>query len=141
MRKSYLLYTGLGLSILLWVLNSLALERSLYWSLGWYDVMMHFLAGFVLGLAGYWLLFKSGLFFSSFYKPAFMIFVVFVAVFILGVAWEVFEIIFYNFIAQNPFDILDTISDVCFDLAGGAFALLYFFIHIMLISKNEVQLP
>ena len=86
-------------------------------------VMMNFLAGFVLGLTGYWLLFKSGLFFTSLYKPVFMILTLFIAVFILGAAWEVFE---YTNGMTNSHEgyKVDVLNDLTLDSAGTVLAVL-----------------
>ena len=129
------LFKQIGILVFsIFILNYLASKFYLYSAIWYFDMIMHFLGGFWLGLVSLWFSLPKKLSFSFIFKSLLFVFIV-------GVAWEVFEIIFYNFLAQSSFDILDTISDVCFDLAGGAFALLYFFIHIMLISKNDVQLP
>ena len=46
---------------------------------------------------------------------------------IVGVGWEVFEILVNDVLTQNPLDFLDITSDIFFDLAGGILAILYFF--------------
>ena len=61
------------------------------------------------------------------------------AVFIIGIGWEVFEMLVNDVIARNPFNLLDTISDILFDLSGGAAAILYFYKRISFASENEVQ--
>jgi len=47
------------------------------------------------------------------------------AVLAIGIFWELFEIIFTNIIGGLPFNALDTISDVCFDVAGASLGFLY----------------
>lgn len=42
----------------------------------------------------------------------------------VGIAWELFEYVMLNVVAQQPFNITDTLSDICFDLAGGVVGLL-----------------
>ena len=37
---------------------------------------------------------------------------------LIGVAWEAFELVLFVKFAFPPFHILDSLSDVCFDLAG-----------------------
>ena len=122
-RETHILYTAFILATTLAMLHFLAMIHYLYWSLWWYDVMMHFLAGFVLGLTGYWLLFKSGLFFTSLYKPVFMILTLFIAVFILGAAWEVFE---YTNGMTNSHEgyKVDVLNDLTLDSAGTVLAVL-----------------
>ena len=39
---------------------------------------------------------------------------------------ELFEILVNNMTLQVPFNILDTISDLCFDLSGAFVSILYF---------------
>jgi hypothetical protein len=97
---------------------------------------MHFLGGFFVGLVLIWLLsyknFSSELSFN-------LIFKIFLGILLIGIGWEIFEILFNNIIAQNSFNILDTVSDVFFDLAGGTFALLYFLTKTMGVAQNKVQ--
>jgi hypothetical protein len=109
--------------ILLFIANSIAVKLYWYYSIWYFDMPMHFLGGFCVGLAAIW--------FWSYKNEAFhispkLIYEVILVVLIIGVGWEIFEIIFNNIIAQGPFDILDTIHDVIFDLSGGTFAILYF---------------
>ena len=92
-------------------------------------MIMHFLGGFWVGLIYFYIFFPQNISFKLISEI--LIFVLFI-----GVGWEVFEIAVNDVIAQNPFNILDTISDTFFDLSGGAFATLYFFKRIMLQSKD-----
>ena len=92
---------------------------------------MHFLGGFWLGLL-----------FLYFFTPqnisSKLIFKVFFFVFLVGTFWEVFEIFTYSITTLYPFDYLDTISDLCFDLMGGGMAIFYFFGRIMFKTENKV---
>ena len=108
-----------SLIVFFFLINSLANYFYWFYSIWWFDMPMHFLGGFWWGLVFVW-----------FYRveeisPA-SIFGIILSVLFVGVLWEIFEFFFYNFIAQNSFNILDTISDVCLDLAGAFFALMYF---------------
>ena len=85
---------------------------------------MHFLGGFWLGLALIWLFSVKELSFKIIFK-------IILGVFFIGILWELFEISIDKTITQNPFNILDTISDMCFDLAGGALSIIYFFKRIV----------
>jgi hypothetical protein len=64
-------------------------------------------------------------------------------VLILGILWELFEVLTHNYIARDLFNTLDTVSDLFFDLAGGAFAVFYFLFYlskkIMPVVANKVQ--
>jgi hypothetical protein len=79
---------------------------------------MHFLGGFWLGLVFIYLFPLQDLSFKSILKISLFLLLV-------GIGWEVFEIFTKNYITQNPFNALDTISDIFFDLAGGASAIFY----------------
>jgi len=92
---------------------------------------MHFIGGFWIGLATIYFLAPKAISFRS-------ILIILFSVLLIGVGWELFEIFFNNYIAQNPFNTLDTISDVFFDLAGGSAAILYFLKTIMRTGENEV---
>ncbi len=68
-----------------------------------------------------------------------LIFKVIVSVLVVGILYELYEFLFYNYFGQNPFNTLDTISDIFFDLAGASFAILYFLKGIMSNKGNTVQ--
>ena len=82
---------------------------------------MHFLGGFWVGLLALYF-FADEL---SDEKPFASILKVFIFVLIIGLGWEVFEFFTDKFLSQNPFNILDTASDIFFDLSGGLCAILY----------------
>jgi len=87
-----------------------------YDAIWWFDMPMHFLGGVVISFL------LAYLFYSFLIKKEAtqsVIFLIF-GVIVVGIGWEVFEYIFKNVIAGQFFNTLDTISDVCFDLAGGA---------------------
>lgn len=96
--------------------------KELYWysSILWFDMVMHFLGGFWVGLFFIWFLAPKNSSWRELIK-------VFIGVLIIGVLWEFFEVYIHNYISKYPFDIVDTLSDVSFDLAGGIFAVFYFF--------------
>ena len=85
-------------------------------------MLMHFLGGFWLGLAFIWFLFGKNI---SFELSCRFICKIILGVLLVGIFWEVFEFYFINYVAQNSFDTLDTISDIFFDLSGGLCAILY----------------
>lgn len=97
---------------------------------------MHFMGGLWLGLSFIWL-------FSTKEVSAMSVISIILCILVVGVIWEVFELYFINHIAQNPFNLLDTLSDLFFDLAGGFFALVYLarkVIRIMPRAESRVQL-
>ena len=74
-----------------------------------------------------------------------LIYQIILSVLFIGVSWELYEILVNNIIFQIPFNILDTISDIFFDSAGGTFAVFYFFFYflknITQNNENKIQLP
>jgi len=109
-------------TILLFVANYLALKFYWYYSIWWSDMLMHFLGGICLGLFLIWLLSYKN---SSLEINLRLICKIFLGVFFIGIFWELYEVLFNNIIAQIPFDALDTIHDIFFDLSGGLCAILY----------------
>ncbi len=120
------------LIILIFLVNYVAVKLYWYNSIWYFDMIMHFLGGFWLSLALLWLFFKKDLSLK-------LIFKIFLGVLLIGVLWEVYEILVNNTFAQNPFNTLDTISDIFFDLSGGVFAILYFLKRTMLLKENKVN--
>ena len=92
---------------------------------------MHFLGGLWIGLVFIWLFWNRKFDLKLIFSILFM-------VFLIGFLWEIFEIILNYYTTQIPFNALDTLSDLYFDLAGGTFAVLYFQKRIMVSGENEV---
>lgn len=117
MSRKQVLYTGFCLAFLLWGLNYVALTFYLYWSLWWYDSMMHFLGGLTLGVLAVW--------FWNVEKHSLRAFLlIFITVMLLGGVWEVFEYVFD--IAGTARGTLnywkDTIHDMVMDGLGAVLA-------------------
>lgn len=104
----------------IFILNFAASRFYWYSSIFWFDMLMHFLGGLWLGLVFIWLYRTRAMETVSFLK-------IMASVFVIGFLWEIYEIIVNSSFAQNPFDIYDTVSDLFFDSAGGATAILYVF--------------
>ena len=114
--------------LIFFVLAANFFANKFYWYFSvWYlDMIMHFLGGFWVGLASIYLFPPQNLSFRSVLTILFLVLLV-------GVGWEVFEFLVNGVIAQNPFDILDTASDIFFDLLGGLCAILYLLVPL----KNQ----
>ena len=93
---------------------------SLYWdySTWWFDMVLHFFGGFWVGLFFIYVFYIR----KQILKPFFHI-IIFVL--LIGILWELFEFYANNYIGKSPFDIIDTLSDIFFDLSGGLCAILY----------------
>lgn len=111
------------LVILIFLVNYVAVRLYWYNSIWYFDMPMHFAGGLFLGLAFVWLLNIQSISIKVVFK-------IILGVLLIGVGWEIYEIVVNNIIAQNPFNTLDTISDVFFDLAGGTTAVLYYLTKI-----------
>jgi len=120
------------LILFIFVVNFLANKFYWYSSIWYFDMIMHFLGGFWIGLAFMYLFPPKDISFKLIFQT--LLFVLFI-----GVGWEVFEVLVNDVIAKNPFNYLDTASDIFFDLSGGTFATLYFLKRIMFARVSEVQ--
>lgn len=125
MNKKKLLVRITSLILFICVLDLMAMKFYWYTSMWWFDMPMHFLGGLWVGLALIWFLKPKELNFP-------IVFRIILGVFLVGLAWEIFEIIVNQLAAQDPFNTLDTLSDLCFDLAGAFFSIIYFAKRIML---------
>jgi hypothetical protein len=131
------------LIIFIAITNGLANMFSWYWRIPWFDMPMHFLGGLWVGLVALWLYFYSGILSFTQKVSPFKIYKIFavslIAVIIVGGIWELFEFgvnTVIVFSTQNS--PLDTVSDIIFDILGGATAAGSYF-AIYLKNKNTQQ--
>lgn len=121
--KRPLFWEIFSLSIITSFLHYSALVLSLYYTVSWFDIMMHFIGGALIGL----------IFILIFYiyewKPfqknnkATVFIVTLGGVLIVGLAWELWEL-FVGF-TDITTDLPDTLLDIIMDLLGGSMAFLY----------------
>jgi predicted membrane protein len=117
-RKTF--FAGLSLFVFcIFSLNFIA--NKLYWysSIWWFDILMHFLGGFWLGLFFIWYLYKD-LDKKELSKDNLIKLIL--GVLFVGFGWEIYEIIVNDLWAKNTFDLFDTSSDMVFDITGGLLA-------------------
>ena len=123
------------LILIIFLLNFLAGKFYWYSTIWYFDMPMHFLGGFWLGL----MFFLIFIHFQPKLEPKLGLLIkVILGVLLIGILWELFELVFYNYIGKNPFNTLDTMSDICFDLAGGLSSIFYVSKRIMPEIINEV---
>ncbi len=104
--------------IVLALINALAVYFSWYSLVWWFDMPMHFLGGIsVFYLSA--MLWRSALKRVPVWR--FLYEAVITAV-LIGVLWEALELYLYLHYGSPNFILLDSFSDVCFDLAGALFA-------------------
>jgi hypothetical protein len=120
----HLIIFSLFTIILINFLHFSALESYYYWIYWWFDILMHFLGGFWVGISSIWLLFVL-LFVKG--KPATsknVLLFSLLSVLLVGILWEVFEFFTWNTFDEPNF-FTDTSADIFFDLIGGFVASLY----------------
>jgi hypothetical protein len=93
------------------IFHQIALTFSLYWYYWWFDILMHFWGGVLLGLLFY-IVIKSRWFNL---KPKTLFIVSFLLVVTLG--WELFEWLIKSI--SNVNYVTDTITDITMGLFGG----------------------
>lgn len=127
MDRKKLLVRIAVLMFFMFVLNQIGTTFYWYFSIWWFDILMHFWGGFWVGLFFLYV-------FVSKKSSSVPVFKVALWLLLVGVLWEFFEIYSNNFIGQTPFNLMDTLSDLCFDMAGGLAAIYYF-------SKKIITIP
>lgn len=115
MRKSNILHLAFATILALGILHFLAGAFYLYWTLGWFDYLMHFLGGLGGGLVAFW--FVSN---KNFSQLRFLVIIV-VSVLLVGVAWEIFEYA-YNIAQSTEGYVADTFHDLLMDALGALVA-------------------
>ena len=120
MRKYSLLYIAFGFVIILGALHFIADAFYLYWTLWWFDNVMHFLGGLSLGFLSLYIFYESDFFLGKIpFSRAVIISLVFVMIF--GGAWEVFE--YVNGLTQSTEKYsLDVVHDLFSDVLGAILA-------------------
>ncbi len=129
-RRKLSIRVGL-LIIFIFLINFAAMKLHWYSLLWWFDIPMHYLGGLWLGLATVYFLPPKSINIKSILK------VILVMLF-FAVGWEVFEYFVDENISRNGFDIGDTLSDICFDLAGAFTSVIYFFKRISNNQDNNI---
>ncbi|HNW71511.1 MAG TPA: hypothetical protein PKZ36_02590 [Candidatus Paceibacterota bacterium] len=110
--------------LFIFVLNFLAMKFYWYSSIWWFDMPMHLLGGFWIGITLIWFLSLKNLSLKN-------VIIVILGVLLVGIGWEIFEISVDKIVTGNVFNVLDTMSDICFDLSGGFLSMFYFLKRIM----------
>lgn len=115
--------------LLIFILHIIAIQISLYWKIRWIDIFFHFFGGLWLGFFAGWLLCLSGK--VSIKSSLFFLFLLILSISALGgVFWEFSEFLYDQFISKKGYlnlniaqlGIIDTMSDLFFDILGGAIA-------------------
>lgn len=113
-----------ALVALLGVLQQLAFAYYLYWRFPWYDILMHFLGGVVVGAVYLWVVRHE---LPAFLKKYETFAYVFLFSLVVGILWEVFE---YLVGIDREFSRatrqFDTILDLVMDVSGATLSYMAF---------------
>lgn len=109
----------IAIFVLICILYSLSVSLYFFWTLWWFDIVLHILGGMWVALIALWYTRVRVL---SSEKKAFA--VALIASFGIGVLWEVFEYVTGTTFAHDNY-IFDTLSDLAADIAGGGIAFIY----------------
>jgi len=116
-----LLYLILFFVAIVASLNYIAGMFYYYWTIGWFDSFVHFLAGISMGLFSIWIYFQSGLFVKSIPERRQAVLISIICVLVIGIGWEIFE--YANGLTQSTESYsLDTIHDLISDTLGALVA-------------------
>jgi hypothetical protein len=110
--------------VTLFSLNLFAGFFHLYYILWWFDMPMHLLGGVVVGMG-----FLTVPFFARFlprYEKKTLAWALsgILFVFVVGFLWELFEYVVQAYTHADLANVLDSFSDLCFDIAGGALVMM-----------------
>ena len=141
MDRTKLLKPLIFLMFFIYFADLLEPRVGLYYAQWWFDIPMHFLGGFWVGLFFLWFFSQAKMPFlrrpitdlnkkSVIYALIFVMFV--------GMAWEALEVFSINLLGQEPFITSDTIYDLILDFIGGLAAIFYCKRIIMPRSFNNV---
>lgn len=120
------------LILIIFLVNYFAMVFHWYSSIWYLDMPMHFLGGVWISLAIIW--------FSKIKEMTLSVMIkIILGVLFIGFLWEIFEMLVNDYTIKNLFNLLDTSSDICFDIAGGLFGIFFYLKKIMSIEVNVVQ--
>ena len=121
--KKPLLIEIFALAIIVAFFHYLALTFYLYWTVEWFDILMHFLGGALVALLSMFIFYTSG--YLNFPKEHFLsVFAMILgSVLLVGLVWELWEL-FVGF-TDVLVDQGDTILDLIMDIIGGIVAFSY----------------
>jgi len=124
--KQPLFIETFSLAIFIAVVHWVATIHHLYFLVANLDMVMHFLGGLLISLIVLSLLFVRGLFGFAHTHHGVVIVATLVGVLMVGLGWELFEV-FFDLTAITRIDMVDTISDIIFDLLGGSLGLWWYY--------------
>lgn len=116
-RKNILLLALLVIAFVVLTLDRIAQDNYLYWTYWWYDIMMHFLGGFLVAGIALWFLARFS--HESVRVARRALIVAVVTAVIVGTGWEFFEYFSGALLQQNGSIVGDTALDLVMDTVGA----------------------
>ena len=111
------------LSILIAVFHYIALQYFLYWTVDWFDILMHFLGGFLISIFVIFILYSYSDF-ENLKKHKIFLFVLITGLTLaVGLGWELWEV--FVGLTNTLKDLNDTILDIVMDMIGSLAAIYY----------------
>lgn len=112
------------LFLIIGTLDFIAQKFYFYWTIWWYDMLLHFISGACVAMIALVLL-------NAFFRPVTLsknkaMILSLIAVFIVGSIWEVYEWYFnISTLTEGANYYTDTSSDLILDMSGGLLGFLY----------------
>ena len=126
MSKMRAFWESFFVLILIVVLHFLGSYFNWYWTYKWFDIPMHFLGGLWVALTALWIFCYFGHISSIINYKTKIFFIVFLAIFIIGISWEIFELVGKITFMDDVGYWTDTFGDLFNDFLGGMVAYFYF---------------
>ncbi|MBI5799088.1 MAG: hypothetical protein HZB10_04120 [Candidatus Yonathbacteria bacterium] len=103
--------------VIIAVVNALADINHWYWMMKWFDMPMHFSGGvWLAGFGVWWQYYRRGVVVAGFLQ---ILGVCLVFSLSIGLLWEAYEAVVSFFTVGQMNAMLDTLSDLLFDILGG----------------------
>ncbi|MDD4989057.1 MAG: hypothetical protein PHV42_01370 [Candidatus Pacebacteria bacterium] len=124
MKRNSLITASLIFLAFTAILHLYAVAFYVYWSLPWFDIIVHGLGGIAVGFFALWIDTPLDQEFASPFSLSSLIIVLGGTLFI-GLLWELFEYSFGITSLASANFLPDTLRDLAMDIIGGILSLLY----------------
>ena len=131
--KKIVWYIGV-VAVLIGVGQVVATEHSLYFTVWWSDIIMHFLGGFWIGLIALWF-YKAFKGENASSKQGY--FIALAVTIVVGMLWELFEILMGVTLMQANYEI-DTVVDLIMDIVGAVVAT-HFVFRKIIVNHHPIE--
>jgi hypothetical protein len=122
-NKRILLFEVFLLAIIVAIAHKMALSLYLYWTISWFDILMHFLGGALIALLALFFIYDKKFFHFDIKRPIVIFSIAVGSVLIVGLSWELWEL--YFGMSDIEIDKWDTVLDLIMDILGAVFAYFY----------------